>query len=110
MTLDTIPTQTAPQWVLGSPEGRDHAPPGWVEIETVTGTWYRKTTPIALNTGWVAMGGSTPVPVNPFTNMALNGAPPPTDGSVQSYLVYDTDKGYAWYNRATLPAPVWRPL
>jgi len=109
MTLDTVPTQTAPQWVFGNPEGRDHAPPGWVEIEIVTGTWYRKTTNITLNTGWIVMSGPT-VPSNPMLNMALNGAMPPTDGSVQSFMVYDTDKGNMWYNRQTIPSPRWVPI
>lgn len=43
-------------WVNGPPNGRDYAPAGFVEIDSYTGNWYRKTTPVEYNTGWVLFG------------------------------------------------------
>jgi len=42
-----------------------------------------------------------------ITNMALGGGAPPNDGSVTTFLVYDTDSGFFWYNSGTLVAPTW---
>lgn len=51
------PTQTAPLWVIGSPEGRDYAPLGYFEIDARSGIWWRKTTCSEYNTGWVMVAG-----------------------------------------------------
>lgn len=51
-TSKVEPVQTELDWVTGSPEGRDYGPPGYVEIDYLTGEWWRKTTPIDQNTGW----------------------------------------------------------
>ncbi len=41
------------------------------------------------------------------TNLALAGAAPPTDGSVETFRVFDTDEKYSWYNSGTIASPVW---
>lgn len=60
-TQDQVPVQSILSWVDGSPQGRDYAPPGYVEIDRVTGNWWRKTTRQELNTGWVLMANSSGV-------------------------------------------------
>lgn len=47
---------------------------------------------------------------NPYYNMALAGAQPPSDGSVPKYLVFDTDRGFKWYNSGTLASPTWNSI
>lgn len=47
-------------------------------------------------------GGSSGV-----TNLALSGSQPPTDGSVTTKIVFDTDTGYLWYNSGTVASPTW---
>lgn len=42
-----------------------------------------------------------------ITNMALGGVAPPTDGSVTTFLVFDSDTQFFWYNSGTLGLPVW---
>lgn len=41
------------------------------------------------------------------TNLALNGAAPPSDGSVPTFNVFDTDTSFRWYNSGTIAAPTW---
>lgn len=57
-THDQIPLQTILSWVDDGPNGRDYAPPGYVEIDRLTGNWWLKTTAREYNTGWVLIGGS----------------------------------------------------
>ena len=58
----------------------------------------------AMSGGGGAIGG------NPFKVMALAGNEPPSDGTVDRYLVYDSDEEYRWLNIATIAAPLWRPI
>lgn len=46
------PIETLFDAVEGSPEARDYAAPGYVEVDLFTGILWRKTTPIEINTGW----------------------------------------------------------
>lgn len=111
MTNEQVPVQTALNWVDGTPEGRDYAPPGYVVIEKTFGTWYRKTTSIESNTGWEAFsssaGGS-----NFFTNLSLAGGSPPIDGSVLTQGVWDLDTNVKFYNAAwpVTATPDWRAM
>lgn len=57
-THDQIPLESILSWVDGSPQGRDYAPPGYVEIDRITSNWWLKTTTKEYNTGWVLFGGS----------------------------------------------------
>lgn len=41
------------------------------------------------------------------TNLALGGSAPPSDGSITTYWVFDTNTGFLWYNSGTIPAPTW---
>lgn len=41
------------------------------------------------------------------TNLALSGANPPSDGSVGTEFVFDTDTGFLWYNSGTIASPTW---
>lgn len=44
-----------------------------------------------------------------ITNLALAGSEPPSDGSVTTYLVFDTSPGFGffWYNSGTIGSPTW---
>lgn len=35
------------------------------------------------------------------------GVQPPVDGSVPTYLAFDTSSGFLWYNSGTIAAPTW---
>lgn len=51
-------TQTNPVQVVGPPEGRDYAPVGFIEVDTVTGIiWVKQTLP-TYNTGWAQLASS----------------------------------------------------
>lgn len=41
------------------------------------------------------------------TKGVYGGLQPPVDGSVPTYLAFDTDTGFLWYNSGTIAAPVW---
>lgn len=76
-----IPKQTGLVWVLGPPEGRDFAPPGWVEIDATTGQWWKKTTRVEINTGWVEFGAGGDITikqVSDYVNNAINDIVVPT--------------------------------
>lgn len=48
-------------------------------------------------------GGGT----SSVTKGAYGGLQPPVDGSVPTYLAFDTDTGFLWYNSGTIAAPAW---
>jgi hypothetical protein len=41
------------------------------------------------------------------TNGNYAGVAPPVDGSVPTFLAFDTSTGFLWYNSGTIAAPVW---
>lgn len=47
---------------------------------------------------------------NGTTNMALAGLQPPTDGTVATKRVFDTDTGFSWYNSGTIASPTWNSV
>lgn len=55
-SANEFPIQTEPLWVKGAPEGRDNGPLGFVEVDVYSGTWWVKTTPIGVLTGWQQFG------------------------------------------------------
>lgn len=55
----------------------------------------------------LAGGGGGGGGVAGITNMALGGSEPPSDGSVTTKLVFDTDNSYLWYNSGTVGSPTW---
>lgn len=44
------------------------------------------------------------------TNLALGGSEPPSDGSVTTKIVFDTDTGFLWYNSGTIATPTWNNI
>lgn len=51
--------QSEIQWLRGSPEGRVKSPPGWLIVDEVIGTIYRKTTQVDSATGWDRLVGAS---------------------------------------------------
>jgi hypothetical protein len=85
------PKQTGLSWVEGNPEGVYYGPPGYAVIDQDSGTWYRKTTPIELNTGWEEFStGSIPATNIVRGIIITSGLPvvPPPIPTV-SWLAYD---------------------
>lgn len=73
------PIQTELIWIEGSPEGSYEAPAGFFVIDWTTGNWYRKTTPVTQNTGWVVVttggsGGGNIIGMGDPTGIAPDGA------------------------------------
>jgi len=106
MTQEQVTKQYAPLWVIGPPEGRDDGPPGYVEVDVLTGKWYRKSTNLGTKTGWLEFStGSSSGGIE----FAEGPTDPPEDGTIlkQGYKNTTTTVKFintAWPNTAS---PVW---
>lgn len=101
MTSERTPFQTEILHVLGTPNGRDYAPAGFVEVDDLTGQWWRKTTDVTLNTGWVVFGGSGVFPqlINFIyweDSGPLPSGPPPDTTLVWTVKFRDGTPDYTW--------------
>lgn len=107
MTSDRVPTQTAPLWVNGPPEGRDDGPLGFVEIDYETGIHWLKTTTQGYTTGWVQFGtgGNGPSGFSRQGEVAPEGveiAPPGT-----FYRRADSNNWEIWYKESGTGSTGW---
>lgn len=55
----------------------------------------------------ISLGGGGGGGTSGVTKGAYGGVAPPVDGSVPTYLAFDTGAGFLWYNSGTIAAPTW---
>ena len=66
-----------------------------------------RVTPTGFETGSGQSLTPAQIAASIFRVMALGGAQPPADGSVQALFVWDSDSSFLWVNSGTFPVPVW---